>query len=146
MLNLIINYNSGNIHSIVHQILAQIAIPFRSHQVVNIVDSQYSKCWYTLSEAWSRVNWADLMAAQGAFGTDFYDSPKHRAYYRYGRPVLKIGPKSAPGSHEIRLIHSASSLGQCIPTWASLFEQHSPLLPSSLSSTEYPYLFVGILS
>jgi len=25
------------------------------------------------SEAWSGVNWADLMAAQGAFGTDFYD-------------------------------------------------------------------------
>jgi len=29
---------------------------------------------YTLSEAWSGVNWEDLMAAQGAFGTDFYDS------------------------------------------------------------------------
>jgi len=28
---------------------------------------------YTLYEPWSRVNWADLMAAQGAFGTDFYD-------------------------------------------------------------------------
>jgi len=28
---------------------------------------------YTLSEAWSGVNWPDLMAAQGAFGTDFYD-------------------------------------------------------------------------
>jgi len=28
---------------------------------------------YTLSEVWSGVNWADLMAAQGAFGTDFYD-------------------------------------------------------------------------
>jgi len=27
----------------------------------------------TLSEAWSGVNWADLKAAQGAFGTDFYD-------------------------------------------------------------------------
>jgi len=26
---------------------------------------------YTLSEAWSGVNWADLMAAQGAFVTDF---------------------------------------------------------------------------
>jgi len=25
--------------------------------------------WYTLSEAWSGVNWADLMAAQGAFET-----------------------------------------------------------------------------
>jgi len=30
---------------------------------------------YTLSEAWSGVNWADLMAAQGAFGTDLYDRP-----------------------------------------------------------------------
>jgi len=28
---------------------------------------------YTLSEAWSGVNWADLMAAQSTFGTDFYD-------------------------------------------------------------------------
>jgi len=31
------------------------------------------KLLYTLSEAWSGVNWADLMAAQGAFETDFYD-------------------------------------------------------------------------
>jgi len=58
---------------------------------------------YTLSEAWSGVNWADLMAAQGAFGTDFYDRsilrPKHRAYNRSGRPVIKIGPKGALGSH-----------------------------------------------
>jgi len=32
------------------------------------------------------VIWADLMAAQGTFGTGFYDwsilRPKHRAYYR----------------------------------------------------------------
>jgi len=39
----------------------------------------------------------DLMAAQGAFGTDFYDRSilrlKHRAYYRSGRLVIKIGPK-----------------------------------------------------
>jgi len=49
------------------------------------------------------VNWADLMTAQGAFGTDFYDRsilcPKHRAYYRSGRPVIKIGPKGALDSH-----------------------------------------------
>jgi len=73
---------------------------------------------YTLSEAWSGVNWPDLMAAQGAFGTDFYDRsilrPMHRAYYRSGRPVIKIGPKGALGSHEIRPIHSAPSLGQSI--------------------------------
>jgi len=52
---------------------------------------------YTLSEAWSGVNWANL-AAQGAFGTDVYDRSilrlKHRAYYRSGRPVIKIGPNS----------------------------------------------------
>jgi len=27
--------------------------------------------YYTLSDACSEVNWADLMAAQGVFGTDF---------------------------------------------------------------------------
>jgi len=46
------------------------------------------------------------MAAQGAFGTDFYGRsilrPKHRAYYRSGRPVIKISRKGALGSHEIR--------------------------------------------
>jgi len=60
-----------------------------------------------------------LGGSHGAFGTDFYDrsitSPKHRAYYRYGRPVIKIGLKGALGSHEIRPIHSAPSLGQSIP-------------------------------
>jgi len=65
------------------------------------------------------VNWADLMAAQGAFGTDCYDRSilrtKHRAYYRSGRAVIKIGPKGALGSsHEIRPIHSAPSFGQSI--------------------------------
>jgi len=37
-----------------------------------IVNISSSLLYYTLSEAWSGVNWADLMAAQGAFGTDFY--------------------------------------------------------------------------
>jgi len=64
------------------------------------------------------VNWADLMDALGAFGTDFYDRSilrtKHRAYYHSGRPVIKIGPKGALGSHEIRPIHSSPSLGQSI--------------------------------
>jgi len=41
--------------------------------------------------------------------------PKHRACYRSGRPVIKIGPKGALGSLEIRPIHSAPSLGQSIP-------------------------------
>jgi len=73
---------------------------------------------FTLSEAWSGVNWTDLMVAQGAFGIDFYDRsilrPKNRAYYRSGRPVIKIGPKGTLGSHEIRPIHSSPSLGQSI--------------------------------
>jgi len=40
--------------------------------------------------------------------------PKHCAYYRSGRLVIKIGSKGALGSHEIRPIHSALSLGQSI--------------------------------
>jgi len=61
---------------------------------------QVAQQWYTLSEAWSEVNWADLMAAKGAFGSDFYDRsilrPKHRAYYRSGRTVIKIGQLNQP--------------------------------------------------
>jgi len=71
------------------------------------------------------VNWADLMAAQGTFGTDFSDRsilrPKHRAYYRSGRPVIKIGPIGALGSHEIRPIHSAPSLGPSIISDFSIY-------------------------
>jgi len=37
------------------------------------VSTSSNKIRYTLSEARSGVDWADLMAAQGAFGTDFYD-------------------------------------------------------------------------
>jgi len=74
---------------------------------------------YTLTEAWSGVNWADLMAAQGAFGTDFYDRSAGTIVgtmlWTVYRPVIKIGPKGALGSHEIRPIHSAPSLGQSIP-------------------------------
>jgi len=73
---------------------------------------------YTLFEAWSGVNWADLMAAQGAFGTDFYDRSTRTIVgtmlWTEYRPVIKIGPKGALGSHEIRPIHSAPSLGQSI--------------------------------
>jgi len=36
--------------------------------------------FYPLSEAWSGVNWADLMAAQGAFGH------KNRSQRRHGQP------------------------------------------------------------
>jgi len=48
------------------------------------------------------------------FMTGLILRPKHRAYYRSGRPVIKSGPKGALGSHEIRPIHSAPSLGQSI--------------------------------
>jgi len=71
---------------------------------------------YTLPEAWSGVNWTDLMAAQGFFGTDIYDRSTRSIVgtmlWTEYRPVLKIGPKGALGSHEIRQIHSAPSLGQ----------------------------------
>jgi len=72
------------------------------------------------------VNWADLMAAKGTFGTDFYDRsilrPKHRSYYRFGRPVIKIGSKGALGSHDIRPIHSAPiNLGQSIGVRCRLY-------------------------
>jgi len=77
------------------------------------------ECYYTLSEAWSGVNWADLMAAQGDYGTDFYDRSTRTIvgtmlWTEYNRPVIKIGPKDALGSHEIRPIHSAPSLGQSL--------------------------------
>jgi len=75
-------------------------------------------CRYTLSESWSGVKWADLMAAQGAFGTDFYDRSTRTIVgtmlWTEYRPVNKIGPKGALGSHEIRPIHSAPSHGQSI--------------------------------
>jgi len=73
---------------------------------------------YTLSEAWSGGNWADLLAAQDPFGTDFYDSFTRTTVgtmrWTEYRPVIKIGLKCALGSHEIRPIHSAPSLGQSI--------------------------------
>jgi len=51
---------------------------------------------YTLSEAWSGVNWADLMAAQCAFGTDFYDRSTRTIVgtmlWTEYIPVIKIGP------------------------------------------------------
>jgi len=64
------------------------------------------------------------MAAQGAFGTDFYDRSTRTIVgtmlWPEYRPVIKIGPKGALGSHEIRPIHSTPSLGQSIDT-ATIF-------------------------
>jgi len=64
------------------------------------------------------------MAAQGAFGTDFYDRSTRTIvgtmrWTEYNRPVIKIGPKGALSSHEIRPIHSAPSLGQSIDGYLS---------------------------
>jgi len=62
-----------------------------------------------------RSELVDLMAAQGAFGTDFYDRSTKTIVgtmlWTEYRPVIKIGPKGAVGSHEIRPIHSVPSLG-----------------------------------
>jgi len=62
-----------------------------------------------------RSELADLMAA---FVTDFYDRSTRTIVgtmpWPEYRPVIKIGPKGALGSQEIRPIHSAPSLGQSI--------------------------------
>jgi len=42
---------------------------------------------YTLSDAWSGVNWADLMAAQSIFGTDFYDRSTRTIVRCFGRSI-----------------------------------------------------------
>jgi len=58
------------------------------------------------------------MAAQGVFVTDFYDRSTRTIVgtmlWTEYRRVMKIGPKGALGSHEIRPIYSAPSLGQSI--------------------------------
>jgi len=66
--------------------------------------------YYTLSEAWSGVNWVDVMAAHDRPTRTIVGTMLWTEY----RPVIKIGPKGALGSHEIRPIHSAPSLGQSI--------------------------------
>jgi len=67
-----------------------------------------------------------LRAAQGAFGADFYDRYTRTIVgtmlWTEYRPVIIISPKRALGSHEIRPIHSASTLGQSILT--SLIMKH----------------------
>jgi len=58
------------------------------------------------------------MATQGAFGIDFYDRSTRTIVgpmlWTEYRPVIKIGPKGALGSHEMRPIPSAPSLGRSI--------------------------------
>jgi len=81
------------------------------------------------------VNLADLMAAHGAFGTDFYDKSTRTIVgtmmlLTEYRPVIKIGPKGALGSHKIRTIRSAPSLGQSIvfEQWMAIFDCLSVVL------------------
>jgi len=98
---------------------------------------------YTLSEAWSGVNWAGLMAAQGAFGTDFYDRSTRTIgtmFWTEYRPVIKMGPKGALGSHKIRPIHSAPSLGQSIEV---LWTVHLASLstPHKNNISDFPLIF-----
>jgi len=44
-----------------------------ARMIDEVLNNWTTEAAYTLSEAWSGVNWADLMAAQGAFGTDLYE-------------------------------------------------------------------------
>jgi len=122
------------------QTVGSLSFPISSPKIISIhftfVYYNYYYCknvpikpyTYTLSEAWGGVNWADLMAAQGAFGTDFNDRSTRTIVgtmlWTVYRPVIKIGPKGALGSHEIRPIHSAPSLGQSIPTHAGGTKMH----------------------
>jgi len=89
---------------------------------------QHQQTTYTLSEAWSGVNWADLMAAQGAYGTEFYEWSTRTIVgtmlWTEYRPVIKICPKGALGSHEIRPIHSAPCLGQSIYTYTCQYQNN----------------------
>jgi len=74
---------------------------------------------------------SELGGSHGCFGTVFYDRSTRTIvstmlWMEY-RPVIKIGPKGDLGSHEIRPIHSAPSLGQSILllTLTSLFKLHA---------------------
>jgi len=71
-----------------------------------------------MSEAWSGVNWADVMAARAPLGpifmTGLYSVQSIVPTIVLVDHVIKIGPKDALGSHEIRPIHSAPSLGRSI--------------------------------
>jgi len=83
------------------------------------------------------------MAAQGAFGADFYDRSTRTIVgtmlWTEYRPVIKIGPKGALGSHEIRPIHSAPSLGQSIDkgmrSGKYVFKKFNDLKPINVTVT-----------
>jgi len=63
--------------------------------------------YYTLSEAWSGVNWAELMATQGAFWTDFYDRSILRPKAPWDSPKsLSSKPRTEYTCLHTRLISS----------------------------------------
>jgi len=79
---------------------------FADYNFRSLNSTFYEKCFelhshfsYTLFEAWSGVNWADLMAAQGPFGTDFYDRSTRTIVgtmlWTEYRPVIKVGPPNS---------------------------------------------------
>jgi len=78
------------------------------------------------------VNLADLMAAQGAFGTDFYDRSTRSIvgamlWTEYNRPVIKIGPKGALGSHEIQPNSLRSKPQTEYSSWYARLQYQVPL-------------------
>jgi len=80
---------------------------------------------------WDQYEWLGLQGGKEApvprfrvfTFTDFYDRSTRTIVgtmlWTEYRPVIKIGPKDTLGSHEIRPIHSAPSLGQSIGTMQS---------------------------
>jgi len=79
------------------------------------------------------------MAAQGTFGTDFYDRSTRTIVgtmlWTEYRPVIKIGPKGALGSHEFRPIPFAPSLRQSI-TCNYFFQVRNWIIPQEFDHAE----------
>jgi len=69
---------------------------------------------------------SELGESHGCPGTDFYERSTRTIVgtmlWTEYRPVIKICPKCVLGSHEIRPIHSAPSLGQSIGTYKSMWK------------------------
>jgi len=83
------------------------------------------------------LEWSELGGSHGCPGRlwdqflwqVYQNDSRHDALDGVHRPVIKIGPKGALGSHEIRPIHSAPSLGQSIGMQRSIYLQsHEPIL------------------
>jgi len=79
--------------------------------------SEFAICYRHWRSDWGKVLYSVRGLEQSELGGSHGCPGQHRAYYRSDRPVIKIGPKGALGSHEIRPIHSTPSLGQSIPSY-----------------------------